>query len=193
MYQKYQILLGTFLTAFFLSGCGATKVVPPQSIDDGVEVYLLDHGLHSTLILPFEDGVFYRWGYGDFRYYAMGEKSYGVTFFALFTPTKAALARERLFLPINLDNMAKNSYTIELERAKVYQLQKELLFIFENSSVSYSHQDSSYEYVRHPMDYHLLHNSNKVVAQWLESMGSEVSKYPILANWNIQESRLLER
>ena len=191
MKKKSSTIVIFLLLSIFLAGCSATKITPPLNVEDGVDVYLLDHGLHTTLILPYKNGVSYRWGYGDFRYYALGEKSFTNSFVALFFPTQAALGREKLSSPLDLahaSKVVKNIYVIHLERVKVYQLQEELLFIFDNATLIHRSEEFSFEFADHPKKYHLFHNSNKMVALWLSSMGAKVSKYPILANWKVEQA-----
>lgn len=56
------------LLAFSLAGCTA-HVIPPSGLTAPVSVYVLNHGRHSSLVLPGESG-WRRYAYGDWQWYA---------------------------------------------------------------------------------------------------------------------------
>ncbi|MFW5955095.1 MAG: hypothetical protein ACOCSG_07320, partial [Guyparkeria sp.] len=46
---------------WLLSAC-ATTIVPPESVEQSQAVFVLDHGRHSSLVLPHPEG-FVRYAY----------------------------------------------------------------------------------------------------------------------------------
>lgn len=88
------------LLAFSLAGCTA-HVIPPSGLTAPVSVYVLDHGRHSSLVLPGESG-WRRYAYGDWQWYAENRTGLMQGAAALFWPTQAGLGRQLLAQPPDL-------------------------------------------------------------------------------------------
>ena len=150
-------------------------------------VHVLDHGRHSSLLLPASDGTYHRWAYGDWRYYALADKGFTSSFAALFLPTQATLGYQNVTAKDSVGVVVTKRYSIVVSKHDVIDLHQKLKAIFDDSAQLKSSQKYPLEFAHHPQNYHLLHNSNKVVALWLTDLGCEVSKYPIYANWKLQQ------
>ncbi|MEI2420236.1 hypothetical protein V6O07_08175, partial [Arthrospira platensis SPKY2] len=85
-----------------LAACSAT-ILPPPHPTDPVTVVLLDHGRHSSLVLPDSAGGALRYSYGDWDYYVMRDTALASGARALFRSTPAALGRQHLAVPPESD------------------------------------------------------------------------------------------
>lgn len=175
-----------------LLGCSA-KIVPPDDAKVMRQVWVLNHGRHSSLILQKADGDLMRYSYGDWRFYAQGKTSLFSGLRAISVPTKAALGRKQLFGPATLDRVKQqlsiavvDAVSIQADADQVEQLQQQLESIYRhNRSAMIYRQAYDLKFVPHPDRYHLLHNSNQVVGQWLIELGSEIRGWPLLSDWQV--------
>lgn len=186
-------VLAAGLLAAALAGC-ATVVTPPPAPVDPVEVFLLDHGRTPSLVLPAADGEAVRWAYGDWRWYALGEHGVGEALAALFRRTRAGLGREGLEVPprasavraavsVEIDSL----YPIRVERHAATALAERLEGLFSSRAETRTvNPDSGLHFVHHPEPYTLLHNSNRVVADWLRELGCGVRGRAILSRWRLR-------
>ena len=164
-----------------VAGC-ATSLRCPRKLADPVPVFVLEQGRTSSLILPTPEGDLVRYAYGDWEFYALGKDTWLRGIAALFWPTQATLGRGSLPGPATAQNIRQRIispidglHTLRAERSEVFALQERLDRLFQK------HRDTlvvnrAYElsFVHHPEPYHLLHNSNSVVAGWLAAIGIEV-------------------
>ena len=79
-----------------LSGCGATVVGPAHIDGDKRNVYLLEHGRHSSLLLTEADQTRLRYAYADWAWYVDEEAGLRTGFDAMLRQSRAALGRQRL-------------------------------------------------------------------------------------------------
>ena len=176
-----------------LAGC-ATVVQPPPAPADPVEVYLLDHGRTPSLVLPSGDAELTRWAYGDWRWYALGERGVAEAAAALFRPTQAGLGRQELAVPRQASAVREavavqieRLYPLRVERRQVEALAERLARLFRlHSDTLEASEDSGLDFVHHPVPYTLFHNSNRVVADWLRELGCEVRGRAILSRWRLK-------
>lgn len=192
------------LLTFTLAGC-VTVVQPPPAPVDPVDVYLLDHGRTPSLVLPGDESTPTRWAYGDWRWYALGERGVADAWAALFRPTQAGLGRQELpvppqapagreataarqapaFLPA-LSVPVEELYPIAVERRQAAALAERLEALFRERIHTLEPSESSgLDFVHHPEPYALLHNSNRVVADWLRELGCDVRGQAILSRWRV--------
>lgn len=177
-----------------LAAC-ATTVVPPAKPADPTTVYLLDHGLHSSLVLPGESGLFVRYEYGDWAWVAVNERGVAAAWNALFCPTQAALGR-RVFASAsppasgrfeNVHVPIEHAYALRVGAADVARLRAELDAIHEaNERTATTNPLYELDFVHHPVPYTGRHNSNHVVAEWLEAIGCRVSGPRWRSRWAVE-------
>lgn len=186
-------LTGLFGLLFLISACSG-KITPPHEPESARQVFVLNHGRHSSLVLEGADGDLRRYSYGDWRFYAEGKTGFFSGLRALFMPTKSALGRRELSGPATLDNVTQqinilvlNSVTLDAEAFKVDQLTAELEKIYQQNIASKIYRpDFDLDFVHHPNTYHTFHNSNQIIGQWLRQLGSEIHGWPLLSDWQIQ-------
>ena len=171
-------------------GCSATRIIPPDSVAEPAPVFVLEHSDSSSLVLSAADGSLHRYAYGDWAYYAERQTGSGTGLAALLWATPAGLGRRQLDGPataasiyrqvrIDIDKL----HTIEVERRQVERLRRQLDALFDATANHYPSPDVDLVFVPHPLAYHLNHNSNHVVADWLVQLGCQVDSRPILSGW----------
>jgi hypothetical protein len=181
------------MAAALLSGC-ATRIIAPQPLQEPREVFLLDHGLHPSLVLSRADGRMMRYSYGDWNYYARRKTGVWQAITALFVPTAAGLGRQELPGPSGegiirrqIRGEIEQILPLKVEAQAVEQLQAKLEAIYaENIDTLIYNAEFDADFVKHPKNYSLFHNSNQVVASWLESLGCEIRGWPILSKWRVE-------
>lgn len=193
---KRRALLDTPLLALcvlLLTAC-TSVIVPPEHVRDPVSVFVLDHGRHSSLVLPSDAGGAVRYSYGDWEYYALNQTGLGSGLRALLWPTPAALGQQLLAGQIDADSVARQlrigvleSFEVKVERAAVRQLQLELAGIFDGARETL-HYSAAYDvhFVHHPEPYTINYNSNRMVGRWLQQLGCTITGRPVLSNWRIK-------
>lgn len=181
------------LCLVFLTGCGYT-LNPPASPTNPTQVFLLDHGRHSSLVLP-ADSEMIRYSYGDWDWYVLNKRGFQSAGHALLLSSPAALGRQKFYsapleesvrraVQVNIENI----FSIMVERDRVNLLNTKLeQFFTENRQ--HIHHNPSYgvDFVPYPVPYSLSHNSNKVVAQWLRELGVEVRGGGPFSRWKLTE------
>jgi hypothetical protein len=185
---------GLLLGAIILLGGCSTTVVPPAKLDEPALVFLLDHGRHTSLVVSTAEDGLVRYAYGDWRFYAERLTGPGHAIAALLWRTPGALGRRELAgtataagvrgaVPLLITTL----YVIEVERADIDTLRAELDAIFDAATEPRDTPEVDLVFVPHPRDYNLRHNSNTVVAGWLEQLGCEIKGPAILARWRVME------
>ncbi len=185
-------LLASLACLALLSGC-TTVLIPPSAPTDPVSVFVLDHGQHSSLLLPTEAGGAVRYSYGDWAYYVEDRKSVFNGFRALLWPTRAALGRQDIAATPDVGALSRqiglvviDAHEIQVERTDVLQLHLKLTRMFTDSPHEPMPATSNpSHFVEHPVRYSLAHNSNHVVGQWLTELGCDVIGRPLLSTWRV--------
>lgn len=171
----------------------------PQTLTEPVDVYLLDHGRHSSLVLPREQGGVVRYSYGDWRWYVEGRRDLPAGVAAMLWPTDAGLGRGiypefeasasdrfRRLAPEGLVDV----YTWQAEAWRVRALRRRLDAYFERAeSEPVASEKYGLEFVPHPRGYSAIHQSNLVVARWLRELDFDVRGVPWLSNWRVEVPR----
>lgn len=186
--------LGLALLVPIFAGC-ATVVVPPRLTGGGVAVFLLDHGHHSSLVLPAPGRHLVRYSYGDWAYYALVETGVYRGSSALFWPTQAALGRRELPGPPTASAVEEevavpieHLYPVIVAPARIDALRQRLDRVFEANAGTMIY-NSLYDlyFVQAPQPYSLFHDSNREVASWLVELGCRVEGGPaLLSNWAVE-------
>lgn len=176
-----------------LAGC-ATTVIPPERSADPVEVYVVDHGSTSSLIIPASGGGMLRYAYGDWNYYALGRKElrYGIA--ALFWPTQSGLGRAELRGDAGEPTVRAQAFSIEslhsvpVERARVREFEQRMEALFdERRDTEVENPLTGLSFVHHPRDYTYLWNSNHAVASWLRELGCGTLGPSSRARWRVRD------
>ena len=183
------------LALLLLSGCvGVVTSTPPGSTNETRPVYLLDHGRHATLVLTREDQTLVRYAFGEWRWYAKDQVGPIRAVSTLLLPTESTLGR-RLLQPaedeINLRQQipvfVQALYTLESPATEIDALDQRLSALFEERAAhSVFNAQWGLTFVPGPRPYTLLHNSNHVIAEWLEALGINVRGNPMFGHWRLE-------
>lgn len=181
------------LLCLALSGCAAT-VTPPDAPREPRTLYLVDHGYHTSLILTTADEDLVRWAYGEWRWYVEGERGSARLFPVLAMPTQAALGRGavraapdpaaiRAALPVVTERIM--AFDAEAPLVDGLLARNETLFAAGLEDGHYDNHWVGLVFVRHPVPYTFRHNSNHVIADWLEQMAFRVDGNPMFGRWRL--------
>ncbi|HVR44803.1 MAG TPA: hypothetical protein VMS56_15325 [Thermoanaerobaculia bacterium] len=185
----------TAALAFALLVSCTMTVRTPQAVAEPETVVLLSHGRSSSLVLPFAESEAVRYAFGDWRYYALGEKGSGDALAALLWPTAAAFGRRvtergpdpRLGLAANVGIGWDEAFPIRVEREAVAALRGRLEALFAaNLATRLYNPAPNLVFVRPPESYGVINNSNQKVAAWLEELGCEVRGVRLLSRWRVK-------
>ncbi|MBW6391212.1 hypothetical protein [Billgrantia antri] len=187
--------LGAGLSMLLLAGCFA-RVMPPEphSLTRPVDVYLLDHGRHSSLVLPREEGGVVRYSYGEWRWYVEGHRHFSAGIAAMLWPTASGLGRgeyPRIESPDQFHRLAPEGldevYPLRAEARRVLSLRRRLDRHFERAGVEpVSSEEFGLEFVPYPRRYSAVHQSNLVVARWLRALDMEVLGSSWWSRWRLE-------
>ena len=172
----------------------STVVIPPADPVEPGPVFLLDHGRHASLVLPRGDQGMVRYSYGDWTYYAEASTGVSEASAAVIWPTRAGLGRRELSgmpgaaaLRRQIRIGVEQLHRIVVESRKIEELRVHLDSIYQaNIETLIFNSMYDLEFVHHPNDYWILHNSNQVVAGWLEQLGCRVEGAALLSDWEIR-------
>lgn len=177
-----------------LAGCSA-RIVPPPAPLDPVSVWVLDHGRHSSLLLPSEDGI-NRYSWGDWQWYAEGVTGLRSGLNALFAPSASALGRQRMpgatDLRSALSRMSvgvADSTELHVEAEDAKRLRASLDARFDTATQRRYNADFDLLFIADPRPYSLADNSNRRVAEWLTELGCEIRGNPVLSGWRLADPR----
>jgi hypothetical protein len=188
--------LGGAAAALLLVQACTTVIVPPVDPAEPLPVFLLDHGRHASLVLPRGDEGMVRYSYGDWEYYAKVETGVVEASAAVIGPTRAGLGRRELPGLPGASGVRRTVrgierlYRVIVGSGEVERLRAHLDSIYETNIETLIY-NSSYdlEFVHHPRSYWALHNSNQVVAAWLQYLGCRIDGAAIFSNWRVEPPR----
>lgn len=182
------------IALWLLQGCAAVTLQPPAEPEDPVTVALLDHGHHSSLVLPTATpDAWLRYSYGDWSFYVERRINPLQGLAGLFLPTRAGLGRQSL-TGSDLEDATATQLRVPLEElhlltvpgARVTALREALEEIWQ---AGHDDREVSTEwdmaFVEHPEAYTLRNNSNRMVAHWLTALEVDISRLPIMSNWKL--------
>ncbi|MBK1645411.1 hypothetical protein CKO25_12300 [Thiocapsa imhoffii] len=180
----------------FIAGCTA-HIVPPPILQQMRTVYLLDHGFHTSLVLRTSDQQLVRWAYGDWSWYAEGDRRVRRVLPVLLRSTSGTLGRQAIGPSGGGDDLAwiqrqvpmpiRAIIVIPVEAVRVDQLQsrQEQRFAAGLDRGWIERPETGLVFVPDPAPYHWSRNSNHEVAVWLEALGCRVEGTPTFGAWRL--------
>jgi hypothetical protein len=188
-------LAAVSLMTWALASC-TTTITPQTPLSDPVEVFVVDHGRTTSLVVPAADGRLLRYAYGDWDWYALGRHTVWHGTKALLWPTQGALGRGLLDGPATSEQVRHQVpspeaiHCVPVERARLHAFETRMEALYDSGrDRAVSNPDTGMSFVRHPQAYTLLRNSNHEVASWLRELGSTTRGLSVGANWRVATSR----
>jgi hypothetical protein len=176
-----RLLFSNLCVLSLAAGC-ATMVTAPVELRDPVEVYVAHYpkSLHNTLLFP-EDGGVVEFAYGDWRWYALDERSWGKVVKVLIVPTQGALGRRRVqwdgvYLG-GLSYMLGSDalHAIKVDRTKADALRDELNAAYDARREDVAHNPRvRFDLVPYDRAYWVGQTCNQVLAGWLRTLGCQL-------------------
>ncbi|MCL7744166.1 hypothetical protein LV476_04260 [Guyparkeria hydrothermalis] len=174
------------------SGC-ATTIVPPESVDRPQAVLVLDHGRHSSLVLPHAHG-FVRYAYGDWGWYAEIDTGTIEASRALLWPSRAGLGRSLTGEPATEQGVREglrvgiqdiHEVTVDMDRVTALRSSLEA---YHRANAAGAKYNAVYDltFVEHPEPYAFWNNSNHKVAEWLRRLGCAIEGSAVWAWWRVR-------
>ncbi|MFO7582010.1 hypothetical protein [Guyparkeria sp.] len=183
--------------AALLLGACTTTIVPPASVERPESVFVLDHGRHSSLVLPHPDG-FVRYAYGDWGWYAEVDTGTTEAIRAVLLPSRAGLGRSlkagpatasgvRAGLKVGIQEL--HEMQVETDRVDALRSSLEGLYREHHASLKYN---AVYDlaFVEYPEPYAFWNNSNHKVAEWLRQLGCAIEGSAFWASWQVKRRAL---
>jgi hypothetical protein len=183
-------LVAVLVVSMVCIGCGWT-VTPPDRVSNPRVIFLSTYGQHSRVALQIDETRMIEYGFGDWRYYAVGEKSAWRGVMALAVPTESALGRRIVPMAGSADGFSYvagsgRSALLRVERRRIDELVAALDARYRANLGSEISGSGGFTYVKDEPSYHLLKNSNHQAAGWLRELGCEVSGFPIISNFEVK-------
>jgi Protein of unknown function (DUF2459) len=160
-------LISAWLVLMLLGGC-AYRLTPPARVADPVTVYVVDYGRHASLALPLPDGTYVAWSWGDWRYFALGERSMWDGARALFASRGATLGRLSL---ARIEDAGGDLIPIRVERARAEALRLRLETRFRRREAEAVTGEDGRRFVPDGGGYRLGYTSAQRIADWLRELG----------------------
>lgn len=186
---------GLSACALLAAGAGCVNtVVPQERISDPVTVYIGDHGLHASLLLPREEAGYREYAYGQWEWYAKGNTGSGRALGALLVPQGGALGRtdwnegraEDLKAALGVEELL----AVEVERARATALLEQLDARFAaRASEMYFNSFHGLEFVPDDQSYWLGHGCTGQVNGWLRELGCRVTSSAAWSDYRVRGAR----
>jgi hypothetical protein len=172
--------------AVLLAAC-TSVVSAPRATDDDVEVLLVQEGWHSGLVLAAGDPAPVEWGYGDFRWYALGHDRWFDVLPALFWPTAGTLSRRTWPAGERERRAAGTVVAFAAPRARVERLARDLEAAFERERASSTwNAEWQTDFVVHRDAFWLFHDCHDATARWLAELGCAVEPALVRAGLSLR-------
>jgi hypothetical protein len=168
-------------------------VRPPIRPSNPTVIHIAEHGLHSRLVLPLNQGELIQYAYGDWKYYALGQQDWQNTIAAILIPTQGALGRRTFSNLIEFQQTSQQEQatilSIAVASAKVEQLRQALNQRFDRQLSTYAENPHTrLTLVRDEQDYTIFHNSNHELVEWLQALDCRVHGFVLWANFRTTRS-----
>jgi hypothetical protein len=182
--------------AIAAGGCTST-VVPPADVSEPATAAIVDHGRHASLVLEDRDGTLLRYAYGDRDWFALRRTGAVQAGAAILVPSPAVLGRrraapgppgeaiDRAAVDRAIEVGIEEIHLLTVEAADAAALIDRLDALFFAAPAPVAEDVYGLDFVPHPVPYRLGHNSNVVVAEWLEALGCSVTGPRLWSVWAV--------
>lgn len=171
--RKAQLRMLILLPSLFLSAC-LSLVVPPLDPTDPVDVYIVEEGMHTSLVLPRPEGGFVEYGFGEWGWYALKNTAWYNALDAVLYPSQGALGQK------NLAHVPDDAQKVRVAQADAAALLKELDAKYDlHKDTEIYNEKLDMRFVVAEKDFWLLFTCSDAAAGWLRRLGCSVSWVPV--------------
>lgn len=163
-------------------------IKPPADVTDPVTVFVADHGIHTSLVLPRSDGSLAQFSYSRFDWAALDYDQWYRSLGALMVPGPGTVGTRDFPGPPTFENVqhqfeltnnhppVQAIYSVPVSRDRCAQVLASLEARWaEHQDTMVLNKKRGLRFVKDSTSYSLSHNCNHEVAQWLRDLGCEVS------------------
>jgi len=186
----------SLLLGFGGGGCSTIVRPPGQPLQRPTTIYLTDEFIHSSVIVPTDDGRHVEYALGDWSYAALNRHDPYHVLQALFFSHQGALGRRYLTIKPDAKPMAPQLKgvtvnTIVVEREQVRELIATLDARFRPDHPQAENPDNHFVWVTVDDGYALWHNCNTLTKSNLRHLGCEVQSRSMLAMYDVKRPSTL--
>lgn len=187
------------LVVLALQACGST-IRAPEEVADPASVFLLDHGIHSSVLFPRDSGDVIAFCFSSYDFaakdndgalngplvlLASSEGTLGRRVFACPDPTPSSITRA--FMIGETYYRIDSCHEIVVEHAARERVLSDLESIWTSEQASrVDNAKRRFSFVRVPARYGLFHTCNHASVQLLREMGCGVSGIGIAADFDVR-------
>lgn len=189
------------VAAMAVPGCGISITAPADPADP-VSVFVADHGIHTSILLPRENGKIAQFAYSQWHWAALDQDHWYRSPFALLIPNTGTIGRRDFDGPCDyecvrdrLERLGRTPpmqslHEVRVSRAAAAKLLGELDHRWESqSNGNVFNEKRGMWFVRDSTRYSLFHNCNHEVAEWVRSLGCEVGGGVMMADVTVRNGQ----
>lgn len=170
-----------------LTGCGFT-VTPPLSPEDPVTVFVAHEGIHTSLLIPRDNGTVAQFSFSRWDWAALDEDEFYRAPFAVLTPGTGTLGTRDLPGPATYESLVARDelvkthppldalYPIEVSAVDCRRTLDMLDARWHSAQATATfNKKRNLCYVQDAANYSLAHTCNNETASWLRELGCKVT------------------
>jgi hypothetical protein len=184
------VIVALCLAMSATTGC-STTVQPPARPLQPTTIYLTDEFIHSSVVLPVDDGRYVEYAFGDWTYAALNRHDPFHTVRALFFSPQGALGRRYLHVDPKSKDLAPELKGITVnkmvvDRDQVRGLVAKLDGRFMPSRSQAENPDNHFWWVTVDDSYALWSNCNTLTKSNLRDLGCVVDSRSLFAMYDVK-------
>ncbi|MDX2199988.1 MAG: hypothetical protein SF069_13590 [Phycisphaerae bacterium] len=181
----------------------AYRITPPVNPPSPTEVFVIDYGQHSGLVLPAESGELREYAYGEWEWFAKNNQGWWRGPAILIVPSAGTLgvrpsplSPDELTRAAAMDSprsaiagVAEEVHEVRVEAARVAELRKRLdAALMEKRDESHFNPEQGMLFVPDPRRYSMCFHCNSAIAEWLRALGCEVHGLGGIADFEVEKA-----
>jgi hypothetical protein len=184
------VLVALYLMLTAAGGC-STTVRPPSQPLQPVTIYLTDEFIHSSVVMPVDDGRYVEYAFGDWTYAALNRHDPFHTVRALFFSPQGALGRRYLHLDTKTKDLAPelkgitvNKVVVDRDQVRALEAKLDARFVPTRSQAE--NPDNHFWWVTVDDSYALWSNCNTLTKSNLRDLGCQVKSRSFFAIYDVK-------
>lgn len=176
-----------------MAALSPTLLITHNGVQNPRQVFLIDHGTHTSLAIETRNQTLIRFAYGDKNYYAKRDTSLASGGNALLIPTPAVLARGELEAIAEVESIidalpvvVQKVYQLQVEASRAEELISDLDEIYLKAGDELIEVPAyGLNFAPHPENYYWANNSSTMIASWMRQMGIRTVGLGAIASWRL--------